>query len=78
MRNYKRKYNVDGIPEAMEAAAEAVVTSGLSIRQSASNNGVNYKTLCWYIPIYKANNKSEGCSAGLYRSLPSADHSYGG
>lgn len=58
MRNYKRKtergrYSKD----AMEAAAEAVV-GGMSIRKSAINNDVNYKTLSRYIPIYKANNNS--------------------
>ena len=59
MRNYKRKTERGRYSkEAMEAAAEAVVTGGLSIRQSASNNGVNYKTLSRYIPIYKANTNS--------------------
>ena len=59
MRNYKRKTERGQYSkEAMEAAAEAVVTGGLSIRQSASNNGVNYKTLSRYIPIYKVNTNS--------------------
>ena len=54
MRDYKRKtergqYSRD----AMEAAAAAVVESGLSIRQSASNNSVNYKTLSRYIFQYR-------------------------
>ena len=49
MRNYKHKTERGRYSkEAMEAAAEAVVTGGLSIRQSASNNGVNYKTLSQY------------------------------
>ena len=59
MHTYKCKtehgrYSRDNI----EVAAEAVVNGGLSIRQSAMNNGVNYKTLSRYIPIYKANNNS--------------------
>jgi len=33
----------------MEAAAEAVVKGGLSIRKSASNNDINYKTLSRYV-----------------------------
>ena len=59
MRYYKRKtergrYSKD----VMEAAADAVVKDGLSIRKSGSNNEVNYKTLSRYIPVYKANNNS--------------------
>lgn len=59
MRTYKRKtergrYSKD----AMEAAADAVVNGGLSIRKSAHNNDVNYKTLSRYVPMYKANHNS--------------------
>ena len=59
MRNYKPKTGRGLVSkDAMEAAAEAVVTGGLSIRKSASDNDVDYKTLSRYIPIYKANNNS--------------------
>lgn len=59
MRTYKHKTD-RGLytKEAMEVAADAVVNGGVSIRQAAKDNEVNYKTLGRYIPIYKANNNS--------------------
>ena len=45
MRNYKRKTEPGRYySDAVECAAEAGVTGGLSIRKSASNNCVNYNT----------------------------------
>jgi len=41
--------------ETLEAAAASVVFGGLSIRKSATEYGVNYKTLRRYITKYKNN-----------------------
>ena len=55
MRNYKCKTERGRyFKDAVEAAAEAVLKGGLSIRQSARENDINYKTLSRYIPIYKS------------------------
>ena len=56
MRTYKRKSTRGTYSrETLEAAAASVVFGGLSIRKSATEYGVNYKTLRRYITKYKNN-----------------------
>ena len=56
MRTYKRKSTRGTYSRGtLEAAAASVVFGGLSIRKSATEYGVNYKTLRRYITKYKNN-----------------------
>ena len=56
MRTYKRKSTRGTYSrETLEAAAASVIFGGLSIRKSATEYGVNYKTLRRYITKYKNN-----------------------
>jgi len=66
MRTYKRKSTRGTYSrETLEAAAASVVFGGLSIRKSATEYGVNYKTLRRYITKYKNNQFSlQGVSIG--------------
>ena len=59
MHNYQRKTERGLCPkQALSDAVKDVISGGLSLRKVAVLNGVNYKTLSRYIPIYQANHET--------------------
>ncbi len=65
VRHYQRKTDRSNAPkEALRAAAEAVLDGGLSLRKSATLNGVNYRTLARFVSIFEKNRTAENITIG--------------
>lgn len=65
VRNYVKKTGKGtASKEALESAARAVVQENLSLRKAAEANGVNYKTLSRYVPIFKERGNLDGANIG--------------
>ena len=69
VRHYQRKTNRGNAPkEALRAAAEAHLDGGLSLRKSATLNGVNYRTLARFVSLFEKNRTAENITIGYMKS----------
>ena len=69
VRHYQRNTDRGNAPkEALRAAAEAHLDGGLSLRKSATLNGVNYRTLARFVSLFEKNRTAENITIGYTKS----------
>ena len=69
VRHYQRKTDRGNAPkEALRAAAEAHLDGGLSLRKSATLNGVNYRSLARFVSLFEKNRTAENITIGYTKS----------